>query len=240
MSLLDRLRRIDRRSEKKRILNLFIHNPSPSIRRREIRWIACNAAQSLLFLSCQYNCSLSLFVYIWTFRSYGSRCLPVTSRRKNRRALNRALVFGVNETTDGRRTATERTKMGRKIPMARIMLIQVHTYADIDSWPPLCWIDVFLVPIPFSRASSFFSLFSKYRYLLCSSIFERFLVIITIVRVLYCRCSFASLGFEIRFPVRCPNKYLSAVLFLVDRTYLFVFLNLLTRNKLMLETAASL
>lgn len=112
---------------------LFTINPSPSIHRREIRWIACNAAQSLLFLSCQYNCSLSSFVYIWTFRSYGSRRLPVTSRRKNRRALNRALVFGVNETTDGRRTETEWTKMGRKMPMARIMPIQVHTYAGIDS-----------------------------------------------------------------------------------------------------------
>lgn len=136
---------------------MFIHNPSASIHRREIRWIACNAAQSLLFLLCQYNCSLSSFVYIRTFRSYGSRRLPVTSRRKNRRALNRALVFGVNETTDGRRTETEWTKMGRKIPMARIMPIQVHTYAGIDSWPPLCWIDVF-VPISFSRASSFFLL----------------------------------------------------------------------------------
>lgn len=205
--------------KKKRILNLFKHDPNPTIHRREIRWIACNAAQSLLFLLCRYNCSLSSFVYIWTFRSYGSRRLPVTSRRKSRRALNRALVFGVNETTDGRRTETEWTKMGSKIAMARIMPNQVHAYAGIDSWPPLCRIDVF-VPIPFSRASPFF------------------LLLLLKVPVSSLLLDLQALSRDNNDPFEsfiadAPSCHLSTVLFLVDRAYLFVFFDL--RLKMLVE-----
>lgn len=160
---------------------MFIHNPSPSIHRREIRWIACNAARSPCSFS--YVSTIARCLHSYTYGHLDRTALGVCRSRADERIVERLIVRwylgSTRQQMDGEQKQNGQRWVERSQWRASCWSKYTHTQVSI--------LDHLYVGstcsyqyLSLALRLFFFFFFSKYRYLLCSSIFKRFPAIITI------------------------------------------------------------